>query len=188
MLTPFSIAYGFLMRPFMKIDSTKARESASRLLKSRLDPDRIALGRDEDHDIRKERLACAQSDPGVSGAAATKGGETVAWREWRWTDACTVGPCTFSEARWRFYANGRIAFHAQMENAAGNFRVGNLEGHRIELRTKDGCLLGAWRAAFFVRRSSGIRHFPATILDEHPLVSLHFDELAERQDGIWYFA
>jgi len=85
-------------------------------------------------------------------------------------------------------ADGRIVFQAEMENGAGNLRIGNLQGHRIELRTSDGCLLGAWRAAFFVRRNSGIRHFPATLLDDHPLVPLHFDELAEQQSGACYFA
>lgn len=187
-MLPFvTIMSAFLMRPLKGFGSSKAQESATNLLKSRFG-DRAVLARDETHLMRRGRRVEAESEVARAGAAARKGAsEPTAWREWRWTEVSTVGDCTFREVRWRFYENGRIAFQAEMENRAGNLRIGSIQGHRIELRTSDGCLLGAWRAAFFVRRNCGIRHYPATILDEHPLVPLHFDELAERQSGACYF-
>ncbi len=189
MLPVVSLMYGFLLRSVMSLDARKAQRNAARFLKGRFDPDHVFLSRDEEHLVNRALCVAACSDGSRSGAAPGPGAAgPVVWREWCWREPRTVGPCTFREVRWRFYANGRIAFQAEMENAAGSFRPGNLQGHRIELRAGDGCLLGAWRAAFFVRRSSGILHYPATILDEHPLVPLHFDELAERQDGVFTFA
>lgn len=185
----FSVVSGFLLRPIMSFDPRKTRKDAARYLKSRFDPDHVFLARDEDHLLRRDRSEARESDRTTAGATPAKGdAKPVAWREWAWTSECAVGHCTFREVRWRFYSNGRIAFQATMENAGSNIRIGNLQGQRIELRTSDGGLLGAWKAAFFVRRYSSVVNYPATILDEHPLVPLHFEDLAETQTGLYYFS
>lgn len=181
----FTTMTSLLLKPVMGGEGKPGRR-ALQLIKGRLDPDHAFLARDEDHAVHPDRHACRPSEPMTSGASAAKGAEPVAWHEWRWTEACRVGECGWQEVRWRLYQNGRIAFHAEMENAAGSIRVGTLQGHRLELRTRDGLLLGAWKAAFVVGRGSGIRHFPATVLDEHPLLPMHFEELAERQSGIFF--
>ncbi|WP_108660155.1 hypothetical protein [Acuticoccus kandeliae] len=183
----FTTATAFLMRPILNMDPDKTRKDAARFLKARFDPDHFALSRDEEHFVREERAVERESAARIDGESVPKrGAEAVAWREWRWSEACTINHCTWKAVRWRFYENGRIAFQAEMENSGTNMRVGNLQGHRIELRTTDGCLLGAWHAAFFVRRSSGICHFPATIAEDHPLLAEHYGELAERQTGICF--
>lgn len=181
-----STAAAFLMRPLASRDPAKASQQALRFLKGRLEPDHVFLARDEDHTAHHEKMAMVESDATISGVSTPKGGTPITWREWRWSGPTKVEDCTFNAIRWRFYENGRIAFQADMQNAAGNIRPGNLQGHRIELVTADGLLVGAWKAAFFVRRTSGIRHFPATILDDHPLLPLHFEELAERQPGVCF--
>ena len=144
----------------------------------------VVLTRDDDHFVHQEKLTRRDSDASAAGTTAARGTlAAVHWREWRWTTPAAVGDCTWGQVRWRFYDNGRIVFQAEMDNDVGSFKLGAQQGHRIELRTTDGCLLGAWRAAFFVRRHSGIAHYPATVVEEFPLIQQHFDELAERQSG-----
>ncbi|UOM35769.1 hypothetical protein [Acuticoccus sp. I52.16.1] len=180
----FATLSGFLLRPMMSGDKGGRRKEALQLLKARLDPDHAFLSRDDDHFVHQEKLTRRDSDASAAGTTAARGTlAAVHWREWRWTTPAAVGDCTWGQVRWRFYDNGRIVFQAEMDNDVGSFKLGVQQGHRIELRTTDGCLLGAWRAAFFVRRYSGIAHYPATVVEEFPLIQQHFDELAERQSG-----
>ncbi|RAI02447.1 hypothetical protein DLJ53_13920 [Acuticoccus sediminis] len=175
---------GFLLRPIMSGEKGDRRKEVMRLIKARLDPDHAFLSRDRDHYVPHEKLLRRLSDAGTAGTTAARGQHgPVAWREWRWTEPARIGECTWKEVRWRFYENGRVVFHAEMDNDVGSFRLGALQGHRIELRTADDCLLGAWRAAFFVRRQSGIHHYPASVVEDDPLLQQHFDDLASSQNG-----
>jgi hypothetical protein len=110
----------------------------------------------------------------------------VRWKQYRWTDPKTLGESSWQSITWRFYENGLIAFQAEMTNKSNGLDLGDTQGHRIELLTPDGWMVGAWRAEFFVRRQNAVCHFAGYFEENHQLLSLHFDELSEVQMGIWF--
>jgi len=72
-----------------------------------------------------------------------------------------------------------------MANMSGRLDNGDVQGHRIELRERNGLLLGVWIAGFFVRRNLPMRGFATSFVDPHQPLKLHFSDLEERQEGAW---
>lgn len=178
-----------LLRPLMKGKDGGAGQALGNAIKDRFSADHDFLKRDERHDVTLGRSVAGESEAVVRGTTPRKGEEAgIDWLEYAFPEEKRLDDCTWSGVHWRLYRNGRIAVHMVMDNTSGLVDGGDLQGHRLELRTEDGWLVGAWTAAFFVRRGTAIRAFPATILDDHPLLSVHFDELAERQTGHWFHA
>lgn len=161
------------------------RQALSDIIKQHLDPGHLALQRDDRHAIHMDRSLPGENGSHTLGPAADGGGPS--WVEYVWNQETTLDESHWSHVHWRFYASGRIAFHGRMHNTSGLLDAGDVQGHRIELRTRDGLLIGAWTAAFFVRTRGAVRNFPATLHDEHPLLIQHFDELAEQQLGHWFY-
>jgi hypothetical protein len=110
----------------------------------------------------------------------------VQWIAFDWTTPQTLEEAAWGIVHWRFYANGLIAFHAEMSNTSGAFDTGDLQGHRIELRTADGFLLGAWHAGFFVRRGTLVKHYYGSLEENYLPLKMHFVDLAEHQEGQWF--
>lgn len=111
--------------------------------------------------------------------------KTVPWREYVWKSPVSIGDCSWGEVRWRFYQNGLVCFDSEMSNASGKLDNGDIQGHRIEIREKNGLLVGVWIAGFFVRKDLPMRGFQASIIDEHLPLKFHFSELCEEQSGAW---
>lgn len=107
------------------------------------------------------------------------------WREFVWSAPMQIDECEWGTVRWRFYSNGLVCFDARMANASRQLDTGDVQGHRIELRERNGLLLGVWVAGFFVRRSLPLRGFAASFLDEHLPLKLHFDDISETHLGAW---
>lgn len=61
--------------------------------------------------------------------------------------------------------------------------VRDLIGHSIELRDRNGFLIGIWSAAFNIRKETERMVFHATAIDDFLPLKLHFDEIADVQDG-----
>lgn len=163
------------------------RQALAQILRQQFNPEHHALQRDEKHAIHVERSVSGESESVATGATSSQSEDPVRWVEFVWAAERTIGDCRWSDVHWRFYRDGRIAFHAKMQNVGRKLDTGDIQGHRIELRTRDGLLIGAWAAAFFVRNRGAVSHFPATLMDDHPLLTMHFDELAEHQRGHWFY-
>jgi hypothetical protein len=127
----------------------------------------------------------AQDNGVFNSGTSASGGSEVKWREFIWSGPATIDECEWGEVRWRFYENGLVCFDARMANGSKQLDNGDVQGHRIELREKNGMLLGVWIAGFFVRRSLPLRGFAASFSDEHLPLKLHFDEISETQLGAW---
>ena len=134
--------------------------------------------------IKYLKATAGQSGESASGDATLEG-KPCKWREFRWPSEAKQDECSWRWVRWRFYENGLVCFDAQMANASTGVDLGDLQGHRIELRDKTGFLLGIWIAGFFVRRRLPPLGFQANILDDHMPFKLHFSELADVQTGMW---
>ena len=119
-----------------------------------------------------------------SGPAAIGGDGAGGWIQWDFPALGAVGDARFGPARWRFYRSGLIVFNGVLETESGGLDGGELLGRRIELRTRDGLLLGAWLAGFFVPKRSAVTRFASTTQMEHAALALHFDDLAETQTGL----
>ncbi|MEM6889102.1 MAG: hypothetical protein AAF636_13290 [Pseudomonadota bacterium] len=142
----------------------------------------IPIGRENDP-AGYVRWAAKDNDifnDGVVGSA-----DGVKWREFLWSGPETIDECRWGTVRWRFYSNGLVCFDAKMANESGKLDNGDVQGHRIELREKNGLLLGVWIAGFFVRRSLPLRGFSASYSDEHLPLKLHFDDISDAQLGAW---
>ena len=143
----------------------------------------IPIGR-EDEPAGYVRWDAQDNDVSNSGKSASADGE-VKWREFLWTGPSTIDECEWGLVRWRFYNNGLVCFDAQMANASRQLDFGDVQGHRIELREKNGLLLGVWIAGFFVRRELPLRGFAASFSDDHMPLKLHFDDISDSQRGAW---
>ena len=143
----------------------------------------IPIGRENDP-AGYVRWDAQDNDVFNSGTSTNESGE-VKWREFLWTGPATIDECEWGTVRWRFYNNGLVCFDAGMANSSNQLDNGDVQGHRIELREKNGLLLGVWIAGFFVRRSLPLRGFAASFSDEHLPLKLHFDEISEAQLGAW---
>lgn len=144
----------------------------------------IPIGR-EDEPVGYIRWKAAENDTQSAGDATGTDGNGVRYREFLWTAHETIDECEWGEVRWRFYSNGLVCFDAQMANTSGRLDTGDVQGHRIELREKNGLLLGVWIAGFFVRRSLPLRGFAASFADDHAPLKLHFDDIDDAHLGAW---
>jgi hypothetical protein len=131
------------------------------------------------------RWKAEKNDTSNTGNSAVGDQQDIRWREFLWTDPATIDECEWGTVRWRFYSNGLVCFDAQMSNTSGKLDNGDVQGHRIELREKNGLLLGVWIAGFFVRRSLPLRGFAASFSDEHQPLKLHFDDIDDAHLGAW---
>jgi len=124
----------------------------------------------------------AESSRDASGAVR-QGDTDLSWRQYDW-DAATLDHCVLHRVRWRFYKNGLVC----LEVAAGKEDQGldrkDLVGHTIELRDGAGFLIGVWTAAFLLYKGDAERSFQASIVDDHKPLALHYDELANEQQGV----
>ena len=161
----------------------RSKPQLADLLRERFDRGRSALRRDDGPSGAQEDTEPVPSDGSLAGNTAA-GAHPNDWREYTWSAWQTLDGARWGEIRWRFHRSGHIAFSARMEAAGNPSQAHGTQGHRIELKTGDGCLVGAWRAAFRVRPGEGRADpFTATRQDAHPLLARHFDELAEHQSG-----
>ncbi len=144
----------------------------------------IPIGR-EDEPAGYVRWKAAENQTTNDGHSTSGQSEEVRYREFLWTQAETIDECEWGVVRWRFYSNGLVCFDAQMANTSGKLDNGDVQGHRIELRERNGLLLGVWIAGFFVRRSLPLRGFAASYSDDHQPLKLHFDDISEKQLGAW---
>ena len=119
----------------------------------------------------------------VAGEASIDG-KPLRWREFAF-EKFEDGGCKWNAIRWRFYENGLISFHAEMSNASHGIDLGDIQGHRIELRDKDGFLLGIWAAGFYVARHREPVGYQTDAIDDHQPLKAHFADLAEKQQGHW---
>ena len=144
----------------------------------------IPIGR-EDEPAGYFRWKAQNNDTDSTGAIEPAGGEKLQWREFLWKGPESIDECEWGEVRWRFYSNGLVCFDAQMSNTSGQLDQGDVQGHRIELREKNGLLLGVWISGFFVRKSLPKRGFASSFIDQHEPLKLHFSEIADKQTGAW---
>ncbi|WP_139238655.1 hypothetical protein [Mesorhizobium sp. YR577] len=112
--------------------------------------------------------------------------KSIVWREFIWSRDAQFDQCRWHSVRWRFYENGLICFDAQMSNAGAHANLGDMQGHRIELRDKKGFLVGVWAAGFYVHRGLPAMGFQANIVDDHIPLKLHFSEIDKEQSGFWF--
>ncbi|MEM1351859.1 MAG: hypothetical protein AAGF27_05920 [Pseudomonadota bacterium] len=143
----------------------------------------IPIGR-EDEPAGYVRWKAAENDQCNSGQTGSAG-TPVKYLEFLWSQHQTIDECEWGTVRWRFYANGLVCFDARMANTSGKLDNGDVQGFRIELREKNGLLLGVWIAGFFVRRSLPLRGFAASFSDDHAPLKLHFDDIDDTQLGAW---
>jgi hypothetical protein len=109
-------------------------------------------------------------------------GKPVHWVQFDWPEQ-QVDDCTFQRVRWRFYRNGLICLELVASKDATGLDVRDLVGHGIELRDRTGFLLGIWSAAFTIRRDTERTVFHTAAIDDFLPLKLHFDEVADVQDG-----
>ncbi|MFK7879796.1 hypothetical protein [Roseobacter sp.] len=145
---------------------------------------RIPIGR-EDEPAGYVRWDAQDNDGFTTGAITSADGTELKWREYLWQGPATIDECEWGTVRWRFYSNGLVCFDAKMSNKSGQLDYGDVQGHRIELREKNGLLLGVWIAGFFVRRDLPQRGFASSFVDTHEPLKLHFSEIDDQQHGAW---
>lgn len=131
------------------------------------------------------RWDAQENDAFASGDITDTEGKDLKWRDYVWTGPATIDECEWGTVRWRFYSNGLVCFDAQMSNKSRQLDHGDVQGHRIELREKNGLLLGVWIAGFFVRRDLPQRAFASSFVDTHEPLKLHFADMNDHQQGAW---
>ena len=99
----------------------------------------IPIGR-EDEPAGYVRWTASDSD--TSNTGVVSGHDDVMWREFLWSGPQTNEECEWGLVRWRFYSNGLVCFDARMANTSGRLDNGDVQGHRIELRERNGLLIG----------------------------------------------
>ncbi|WP_353643108.1 hypothetical protein [Mesorhizobium sp. WSM2239] len=62
----------------------------------------------------------------------------------------------------------------------------DLVGHCIELRATSGFLIGVWSAAFIIYKGDDHTVFHTAATDDFLPLKLHFDEIADSQDGFGF--
>jgi len=144
----------------------------------------IPIGR-EDEPAVYARWKAQENNAFATGAVKPNDGDELTWREFLWQGPATIDECQWGNVRWRFYSNGLVCCDAQMSNTSGRADNGDVQGHRIEVREKNGLLLGVWVAAFYVRRSLPERGFAASFIDQHEPLNFHFSEIDDTQSGAW---
>jgi hypothetical protein len=109
-------------------------------------------------------------------------GKPVRWVQFAWP-ARQIDDCTFHKVNWRFYGNGLVCLELVASKDGAGLDVHDLVGHSIELRDRNGFLIGVWSAAFNIRKHTERSVFHATAIDDFLPLKLHFDEIADVQDG-----
>lgn len=142
----------------------------------------IPIGRELEPTINF-RWKVAVNDVSNNGQIQVDPETVLRWREFRWTTPASIDDCNWQDLRWRFYENGLVCFDARMSNTSGNLDNGDVQGHRIEIRERNGLLIGVWLVGFFVRKDFPARGFHASVVDEHLPLKYHFDELNDEQTG-----
>jgi hypothetical protein len=143
----------------------------------------IPLSRQDDV-LASLKLQAGDCESSQTGSAMLDG-KALSWREFIWSRDTELDQCRWHSVRWRFYENGLICFDALMSNSSEHLDLGDLQGHRIELREKNGFLLGIWAAGFYVRRGLTPLGFQANIVDDHVPLKMHFSEISDKQSGQW---
>ncbi|AXI44568.1 hypothetical protein C1J03_00090 [Sulfitobacter sp. SK012] len=144
----------------------------------------IPIGR-EDQPAPYSRWKAQNNDAFFADDVDLPDGATLQWREYLWNGPTSIDECEWGAVRWRFYSNGLVCFDAKMSNTSGRVDPGDVQGHRIELREKNGLLLGVWVSGVFVKKSLPQRSFAASFMDQHELLKLHFSDLDDNQNGAW---
>jgi len=112
--------------------------------------------------------------------------EPVKWVEFVWTADQAIKDCILHKIAWRFYENNLICLEICASKDDERFDGSDLIGHRLELRDETGFLIGIWAAAFLIVRGTERRSFQTSAEDDHKVLKLHFDKLAETQTGIGF--
>jgi hypothetical protein len=186
MLPFITAATSFLDRMLNRKEGESAKNVRG-LLKRHFNPDHTNVERDTKHSLDELRTESGPNDDFRKGEVQASGlDKPVRWIQYLWRGPKALADSSWHDVTWRFYENGLIMFHAEMTNSSGRIDLGDVQGHRIELRTTDGALIGAWKSGFFVRRNNAVHNFTSYFKEDHPLLALHFDELAEQQTGILY--
>jgi hypothetical protein len=112
-------------------------------------------------------------------------GKPVRWVQFDWPQQ-QIDDCTFHKMNWRFYGNGLICLELVASKDSRGLDVRDLIGHSIELRDRSGFLIGVWSAAFSIHKETERAVFHAAAIDDFLPLRLHFDEIADVQDGIGF--
>lgn len=118
-----------------------------------------------------------------TGAVETKDGP-VTWYEFVWDTDQQIKDCILHKVSWRFYSNKLICLEVCASKDNEGFDGSDLIGHRLELRDKTGFLVGIWAAAFLIVKDTTRRSFQTSAEDDHKVLDLHIDTLAEKQTGL----
>lgn len=135
----------------------------------------------DDHTRHVRRGGAVTSASIIRGAA---GGDE--WVEFHWPEIATDEEVEIADVRWRLYRSGLTLFNGTLRTSGGGLDGGSVLGHRIELRAKDGALLGALYSGFFTHRAAVTDAFSSSAVIDHAPLKLHFDELADTQTGHWF--
>ena len=123
------------------------------------------------------------SDAFATGTLDSDAG-TVKWLEFLWNSDQPIKDCVLHKIAWRFYSNGLICLEISGSKDDKGLDSSDLIGHRLELRDETGFLIGIWAAAFLIVKDTDHRSFQTSAEDDHKVLKLHFDKLAEKQTGI----
>lgn len=112
-------------------------------------------------------------------------GKPLRWVQFDWP-AQQIDDCTLHKTSWRFYGNGLICLELVASKDAAGLDTRDLVGHGIELRDRSGFLVGIWSAAFTIDRKDDHRVFHTVATDDFQPLKLHFDDIADAQDGFGF--
>lgn len=110
-------------------------------------------------------------------------GKPIPWVHFDWP-ALEIDDCAFRSISWRFYRNGLISLELVASKDGAGLDTRDLVGHSIELRDRDGFLVGIWSAAFAIHRDTELAVFHAAATDDFLPLKLHFDEVRDVQEGV----
>lgn len=142
-------------------------------------------------------LARVQATPTIKGhlrstsvsmtrGEVVSGDETISWQQFDWPADQHLDDCTFNSMRWRIYKTGLICLELVASKDKGGFDRRDLLGHRLELRDRTGFVIGVWTAAFIIHEGSDHIAFAASAEEDFQPLKLHFDDIAETQEGICF--
>jgi hypothetical protein len=112
-------------------------------------------------------------------------GKLLRWVQFDWPSQ-QVADCTLHKLSWRLYRNGLICLELIASKDAAGLDVRDLVGHCIELRATSGFLIGVWSAAFTIYKGDAHTVFHTVATDDFLPLELHFDEIADLQDGFGF--
>ncbi|WP_422018906.1 hypothetical protein [Roseibium sp.] len=124
-----------------------------------------------------------QSDTFNTGSIESKDGP-VTWCEFVWNSDQIIKDCILHKVSWRFYSNKLICLEVCASKDDKGLDGSDLIGHRLELRDRSGFLIGIWAAAFLIVKDTDRRSFQTSAEDDHKVLGLHFNMLADAQTGL----